>query len=159
MVNLTRGSESAAYKHGQSYIGDWRQRKRTPLYRAWVNMRSRCRDPRNPNYPYYGGRGITITPAWDEFVAFSAAVGPHPGAGWTLDRINNDGNYEPGNVRWATRSQQVRNRNCSRLNEIAARDIRAARAKGELLSSIARRFNVTEGAIRQIVKGTVWRDA
>jgi hypothetical protein len=151
MVNLTRGSESAVYKHGQSYVGDWRQPGRTPLYRAWVNMRNRCRNPQNPSYPYYGGRGITITPAWDEFIAFSTAVGPHPGAGWTLDRINNDGNYEPGNVRWATRAQQTRNRNCSRLNEAAVQDIRAARARGELIKSIAQRFNVSETTIASVV--------
>jgi hypothetical protein len=162
MVNLTCGPESAVYKHGQSYIGDWRQPKRTPLYRLWVNMRNRCRNPRNPNYPYYGGRGIKITPAWEEFAAFSAAIeaaiGPHPGAGWTLDRIDNNGHYESGNVRWATRLQQVRNRNCSVLNEAAAKNIRAARASGELIKSIAQRFSTSEMVIAHVIHGRCWRD-
>jgi hypothetical protein len=121
-------------------------------------MRNRCRNPRNPNYPYYGGRGIEVTPAWDDFMAFCADVEPHPGAGWTLDRINNDSHYEPGNVRWATRAQQTRNRNYCRLNEAAAREIRASRAKGESTKSIARRFAVTQRTIEQVLSGETWRD-
>jgi hypothetical protein len=156
--NRLRGSASHAYKHGQSYSGDYRRPKRTSLYRAWVNMRNRCRNPRNPNYPYYGGRGIEILPAWDDFAVFCADVGPHPGAGLTLDRIDNNGHYKPGNVRWATRAQQSRNRNYCRLSEAAAREIRAARAEGELIKFIAQRFAVSQRNIEQGLSEGTWRD-
>ena len=84
----------------------------TPIYVLWWNMRSRCFNPRNPEYKNYGGRGITICGRWLSFVAFHtdilAEIGERP-RGKSFDRINNDGNYEPGNVRWATPSQQTKN--------------------------------------------------
>lgn len=74
-------------------------------------MRRRCEDPREPAFKHYGARGISVCPEWrDSFQAFVADVGPRPSASYSLDRYpNNDGNYEPGNVRWATQSQQMRN--------------------------------------------------
>jgi hypothetical protein len=85
-------------------------RSRTPEYHAWKNMRQRCLNPNHPNYHHYGGRGVTICDQWlDSFAAFLADVGERPAPGLSLDRIDNDGNYEPGNVRWATQSQQIRN--------------------------------------------------
>lgn len=78
-------------------------------------MKTRCLNPNNGRYHRYGGRGITICSEWREsFEAFFAHVGPRPSAGHTLDRINNDGNYEPGNVRWATPQQQAMNRSTNR---------------------------------------------
>jgi hypothetical protein len=94
------GEQASAYKHG--WAG-------TPTYWSWNSMRSRCRDPKNASYPYYGGRGITVCERWAEFENFLADMGARPG-GMTLDRINGDGNYEPGNVRWATKAQQSENR-------------------------------------------------
>jgi hypothetical protein len=74
-------------------------------------MKSRCNNPKNISYPHYGGRGIQIYPAWrHSFETFLADVGRRPDSKHSLDRIDNDGHYEPGNVRWATRQQQVRNR-------------------------------------------------
>lgn len=83
----------------------------TRLYRAWAGMKNRCLNTNYDRYSDWGGRGITVYPEWvTSFDAFAAAVGPHPGMGWTLDRIDNDGNYEPGNVRWATHKMQALNR-------------------------------------------------
>ena len=77
-------------------------------------MLDRCLNPRLPSYPYYGGRGITVCDEWIEsFDAFLAHVGIRP-EGTSIDRIDNDGNYEPGNVRWATPSEQMRNRRLKR---------------------------------------------
>lgn len=83
-----------------------------PLYRTWSNMKERCENPANKGYFWYGQRGIAICERWHDVRLFigdiEREIGPRP-PGLTLDRRNNNGNYEPGNVRWATRSQQVRN--------------------------------------------------
>ena len=85
-----------------------------PLYYTWKGMKQRCYDSSHKHYQGYGGRGITVHPAWvDSLKAFIAYIekelGPRP-EGHTLDRINNDGNYEPGNLRWASAQQQADNR-------------------------------------------------
>lgn len=82
----------------------------TPEYMAWTAMKQRCQNPRHRDYASYGGRGITVCPEWRaSFESFFTCIGPRPGRGYSLDRIDNDGNYEPGNVRWATLSEQNRN--------------------------------------------------
>lgn len=90
-----------------------------PLYSTWCQIRYRVNTPSAPAYPLYGGRGISYSPRWDDFRLFLADVGERPDNPegwtsrkpyWTLDRIDPDGNYEPGNIRWATPSEQTRNR-------------------------------------------------
>ena len=86
----------------------------TPVHNCWMNMRQRCSNKNYKEFHYYGGRGISISPIWDhDFMEFYRYISSLPGygvVGMSLDRINNDGNYEPGNVRWATRSEQAYNR-------------------------------------------------
>src|SRR5690242_3846186 len=79
-----------------------------PLYQTWVAMRRRCSNPAATGFEYYGARGIRVCDRWqDSFAAFVADMGRRP-PGMTLDRIDNDGNYEPGNCRWADASTQSR---------------------------------------------------
>jgi hypothetical protein len=83
----------------------------TPEYAAWNGMIGRCHNQSNQRWAHYGGRGITVCDEWrGDFVAFLNHVGKKPGAGFSIDRINVDGNYEPGNVRWASQKTQCRNR-------------------------------------------------
>jgi hypothetical protein len=91
-------------RHGQARDG-----KRTPTYLSWQNMRQRCNNPNVPRWANYGGRGITVCARWNSFESFLADMGERP-EGKTLDRVDNDGNYEPGNCRWATSAEQMGNR-------------------------------------------------
>lgn len=110
-------------------------------YKRWESIKQRCFNPSNPSYRNYGGRGVTMCDEWvSSFEAFYAHVGECPGPGLSLDRIDNDGNYEPGNVRWATGSTQQLNRRSipratrSQLTEALAR-AEAAEAELEKLRS------------------------
>lgn len=86
-------------------------RKRSPEYDAWRSAKARCFSPKHVMYPDYGGRGITMFQEWRYgFLAFLSHIGPRPSALHSLDRIDVNGNYEPGNVRWATRTEQQLNR-------------------------------------------------
>jgi hypothetical protein len=113
--NLRRGTHKSCgclrQDFGKRAIhGHARRGGRHPLYARWHRMRQRCRDPKDPSYPYYGGRGIMVCERWGDFTAFLADMGMPPAAGYELDRIDNDAHYEPGNVRWSTKQAQMANR-------------------------------------------------
>lgn len=138
--------------------GHKRGGKCSPTYHSWQSMRSRCRYPHRDAQNKYFGRGITVCARWERFEAFLADMGERP-EGRTLDRIDNDGNYEPTNCRWATRSEQTRNRRMSRLTFDQAVEIALARLNGEPSTSIALRYGTAINMPNEIVKGRAWRDA
>ena len=108
---LVEATKQRSTTHGQA---------RHPLYATWNNMRRRCLNPASAPYKNYGGRGIEVFEEWKgsptPFIEWiEENLGPRP-AGMTLDRINNDGNYEPGNLRWSTAKEQRDNQNDYRLH-------------------------------------------
>lgn len=90
--------------------------RRTPEYQAWQDMKNRCYRDKTKRFERWGGRGIRVCKKWrNSFEAFYKDVGPRPSPLHTLDRENNDGHYEPGNVRWATPEQQAGNKSNAKL--------------------------------------------
>lgn len=80
-------------------------------YNNWSNMLQRCRNPQNPNFANYGGRGIIVCERWLSFENFISDMGEPPTAKHQIDRVDNNGNYEPDNCQWATQTENLRN-NC-----------------------------------------------
>jgi hypothetical protein len=79
-------------------------------YQSWSAMKSRCANPKNKDFKHYGGRGISVCQRWlDSFSAFLEDMGQRPSPKHSIDRINNDGNYEPSNCRWVTQAEQCQN--------------------------------------------------
>lgn len=93
------------FDHGQA-----RAKANTKEFRAWCSAKERCYNPNHDRYALYGGRGVRMAAEWlNDFAAFFAHIGPKPDPKMTVDRIDPNGHYEPGNVRWATASEQRRN--------------------------------------------------
>lgn len=88
-------------------------KKNLSIYNIWKSMIQRCENPHSRNFLYYGGRGIRVCRRWKTFTNFLADMGKRPPRK-SIDRIDNDGNYEPDNCRWATRKEQSNNRSTTR---------------------------------------------
>ena len=120
--------------HGQS---------KTPMYRLWWGMIGRCHKEKNKSYLLYGARGILVCQQWrEDFAAFSGYMGIRP-QGMTLERINNDVGYEPGNVRWATRKEQARNTRRNHMYTMNGETrclVEWCEITGEKLSSVRKRI-------------------
>ena len=113
-----RRDESGRYMAGSGAIHGM---SNTPEYRAWDNMIARCYRRSNPYFESYGGRGIQVCTAWlDSFENFFSDIGSRPSKGYSVDRIDPDGNYEPGNVRWASLSVQSFNKRMGTRNTSGA---------------------------------------
>lgn len=144
-------------KHGHTKLGS----SPSPTYRSWYAMVGRCANPRDTHYADYGGRGIKVCDRWRlSFVDFLADMGTRP-EGTTIDRIDVNGNYEPSNCRWATRSEQ--RRNCRRETigyekalEISL-DLAAGASGNDVLLGI--KHGVKSHVVRGIRIGESWKDA
>jgi hypothetical protein len=128
--------------------------RQAPEYMIWALAKGRCTNPKNPRFPQYGGRGITMAPEWiNDFAAFYEHLGPRPSALHSIERIDTDKGYEPGNCKWATVAAQNRN---------TRRNIRVRRKGKEcilcdLVSAVGLPYNrVTSRRLKLLWPETRW---
>lgn len=142
-----------------------------PLNGTWRGMMDRCYNPKHHAYKNYGGRGIGVYEPWHDPTVYVAWIeqnlGPRP-EGCTLDRINNDAGYQPGNLRWATRSQQAANQRPdirpkgsdkpqSQLTEDIVRECRARWVAGEMQNVLAAEYGVSKPTMHKALVGKTWQ--
>lgn len=142
------------FKHGAAT-----RNNHTAEYTTWLGIKNRCNNPNEPQYKYYGARGIKVCERWmEDFSAFYADMGEKP-KGYTIDRINNDADYSSDNCRWATRTTQARNRRSTRLTRPMADSITRMRQSGFLIREIAEHFDVSLSTVGSVIYGTSWKES
>lgn len=127
---------------------------RTSEYTVWCHAQYRCDNPNDPAYAYYGGRGIKFCQRWrgpNGFKNFIEDMGRRPGPGYTLERINNDGDYEPGNCKWATRKEQHGNTSRNRWFKAISPISRVYTSRNQ--KEFARQFSLDRACICECLKG------
>lgn len=114
---------------------------KSPEHRVWVGMKQRCNNPKKKDYKWYGAKGVKVCQEWmDSFSSFLEHVGRRPSPHHTIDRINVDGNYEPGNVMWATMEEQINNTTVVRMITIGE--------KTQSISAWEREMGLSKGQVR-----------
>jgi hypothetical protein len=126
-------------------------------HQAWQDMKGRCLNKKHRQYHYYGGRGITIYGPWLKFENFIKDMGWKPQSNLTLERTNNNGNYEPGNCKWATQKEQRSNQRFHKLNPQDVKKIRELYASGISGYEIAKGYNVHVTTIYDAIGNRTWR--
>ena len=141
-----------------------------PLYPIWTHMMERCYKPNATSYRHYGERGIKVYGPWHDAASFiewiEQNLGPRPcdingncdarRHPYSLDRIDNNGNYEPGNVKWSTWLEQRENRRAKKISRLAAADIQRRYAAGETQASLAVEYDVHKTTISNVVTGKIY---
>lgn len=137
-TNLINGRSGGCVECGRkTLIGCKNNVSTNPIYPTWLQMVNRCTNPKHKSYENYGGRGIKVCDRWlNSFEDFYNDMGDKPSPEHTLDRINNDGNYEPSNCRWATMAEQANNKRITGLLTLA---------------ELSRQTGYTQERIRQLV--------
>jgi len=145
-----RGKESPFYRHGMDGASE---------YKAYMGAKARCRNPNDKNYKDYGGRGIEFR--FKSFEEFFSCLGLKPSPQHSLDRFpnNKDGHYEPGNVRWATKRDQVKNRrrfkilSRRKLNSKQVQEVRSRwKAGGVSQSQLAKKYRVSSSLVSNLIR-------
>lgn len=142
------GCPCVSITHGHARVAG-----ESPTYNSWRMMRNRCLNPNDPQYQDYGGRGIGIAAAWvDSFDAFLKDMGTRPSLEYTIDRLDNDANYSPGNCRWATWNEQHRNKRTNHRVTINGRT--------QILTDWCREYGIAESTVcARIARGMTPVDA
>lgn len=136
-------ASATSFKHGDH---------KSPMYEVWTQLIQRCENPKNKAFKNYGARGISVFPEWHDYAAFLRDMGPAYQSGLTIDRENNDGNYEPGNCRWVTNKVNCRNQQRSIRVEwngalVALNDL--SEAHGVRLLTAYSRYRIKGWTLRQ----------
>jgi len=153
---VIKGVEHPNYKHGLHSH---------PYYTIWSKIIDRCRNPKNPAYSYYGGKGVIVCERWSGpcgLSNFIADMGERP-KGTSIDRIDSNGGYSPDNCRWADHKTQGRNRSFCKLDMEKAKEIRSIKRRdrnghgdGMTLEEIAKIYNVSRATIKKVVSNKYW---
>lgn len=136
-------------KHGSSA---------TPEYKVWQAMKSRCTNPKNKRFKHYGGRGITVCDRWlNSFELFIDDMGKRPSQRMTLDRVDNDGNYEPANCRWATYKQQANNQRhrALYLPVGSVQQMKDAYSVGIPQRELAKLYGISQSSVSKIMRDAI----
>jgi hypothetical protein len=140
--------EDSKPKSGKIRHGGTIGRAMTPEYCAWVSMRQRCTNPKNPSFKNYGARGIQVCERWGSFENFLVDMGRRPSSQHSIDRKNNDDGYEPFNCQWATKIEQINNRRNCRIIALEETDIS--------LSEFCRRMELNHEVVRSRLNHLKW---
>ena len=132
---------------------------KTPEYRVWHNMKSRCLYPNDKAYKHYGGRNITVCDRWlHSFIAFYDDMGPKPFPKAEIDRICTEGNYEPGNCEWVTGLVNRRHTRATKITLKIAREIREKAKRGIRYIDMSKEYNITSSGISNIIANRTWKE-
>jgi hypothetical protein len=149
-----RSGKSASCGCSKVLHGQGRRSGLTPTFSSWLSMFQRCTN--NPSYKFfyrYAGRGITVCQRWGDFSMFLADMGERPSMSHTLDRIDNDKGYEPGNCRWATWPQQASNRSNTKLEPHEAAQVAWLIDSGYPSADVQVFFGISKGHVWRLSKG------
>lgn len=131
----------------------------TKEFNTWQSIKTRCFNSNYKYYKNYGGRGITVCDRWlESYSNFLEDVGRAPSPHYSIDRIDNDGNYEPDNCRWATSAEQSRNQRTTKLNEDLVRYIRQQRQLGTKLKVLAEELGIDIANVSAVANYKTWKE-